>query len=146
MTVDCAELDNANSQASHGDRPARERDNINFLVFLSVLYLYIPLLVFSIAWLQIYLLIPATVCMVYFFFRNRPTGLLRLTKGELIGCLIALAIIVLWCILSGLGGFTYQTGDWKKHNLLLMELIDNDWPVHCTVGGQEGVLVYYIGY
>ena len=59
---------------------------------------------------------------------------------------VVLAIIIVWCVISGLGGYTKQAGDWSKHNVMLKTLTENDWPVSAEWQGKTGVICYYIAY
>lgn len=65
-------------------------------------------------------------------------------KSTIAWAIIAFIVILVWCYFSGLGGFTMQTYDWQKHNVLLRDLIDRPWPVRYDFNG-EGVMSYYIG-
>ena len=57
---------------------------------------------------------------------------------------LLLALIVVWCILAGQGGFVVQTWDWNFRNATLRDLVMNDWPVVYNDG--ERALAYYIGH
>lgn len=54
------------------------------------------------------------------------------------------------CVLAGVGGFTYQDGDYYKHNAILTDLFRRDWPVAYVIeheGKKHPVaLVYYVAY
>lgn len=54
-------------------------------------------------------------------------------------------LLLFWGVLSGLGGYTFQSGDWSKHNILLKSLIEQEWPVTIQYQGKKGILTYYIG-
>lgn len=58
----------------------------------------------------------------------------------LLGCA---AFLLLWCVLSGLWAFTIQSSDWGKHNVLLEDLVNYEWPVKYGFHGG-GVMDYYI--
>jgi hypothetical protein len=59
----------------------------------------------------------------------------------LVGMSLAL---VLWAVLSGVGGIGYQNFDYQKHNAILDSLVSSPWPV---VGpGSEDTLVYFLSY
>ena len=47
--------------------------------------------------------------------------------------------------MSGQGAVVTQAGDWSKHNALLSDLINLDWPVRYFYEGKQGTLVYYVG-
>lgn len=74
---------------------------------------------------------------------QRKTGFM-LSFGLFFCSFISLVLIVVWCCLSGLGGYVLQPGDWYKHNLILNDLINMSWPVRYECGDERGVLCYYI--
>ncbi len=111
-------------------------------------YLYIPVIIFFVTWLKWYLALPACVAAVYSL-----TGLFshddheEKKRGVLFRALVALVFVLclFWCGLSGIGGFVLQSGDFPKHNIILKDLINCEWPVRYRMRGREGVLSYYIG-
>jgi hypothetical protein len=55
----------------------------------------------------------------------------------------AFVAIVVWVNLSGVGGYGYQSPDWRLHNARLLELIEHPWPVRYDTDAN---LVYYVGW
>ena len=57
--------------------------------------------------------------------------------------LITILILLVWCLLSGMGGFGFQNNpDWEKNNAIFHDLFLNKWPVIY----KDYSLVYYLGY
>lgn len=99
-------------------------------------------------WLRGSIAIPLFIAFAYVcykrYFQNRSkeeTDIV-IDKGVF---LLVLAGITVWLAASGIGGFCMQSGDWHKHNAILHDLIDYDWPVKYSLPeGDEGLLSYYI--
>lgn len=62
------------------------------------------------------------------------------------GATITIAICLGLILISGVGGYGYQTGDWAKHEILLKDLVDYPWPVFYEYYGVTIGLVYYVAY
>ncbi|MCP4404425.1 MAG: hypothetical protein GY801_44880 [bacterium] len=68
--------------------------------------------------------------------------------------LMVLAVAFLFLILSGVGGYGHQDGDWPKHNAILDVLIRQPWPVSYSFSLEQASsspilttpLVYYVAY
>ena len=70
--------------------------------------------------------------------------------------LIFMSFIILINILSGAGGIFYQNWDYKFRNVILHDLIENEWPVkydysqleyeQTKIGSSTGVLSYYFAF
>lgn len=127
--------------------------NIDIVSFLSYGYIYIPIVLFLIFWIKstvaviVLLFLAAAFCFCLLekrFAKSRaPASDLYL---DLYIYAVVLAIIIVWCVISGLGGYTKQAGDWSKHNVMLKTLTENDWPVSAEWQGKTGVICYYIAY
>lgn len=119
--------------------------NMNFVIYL---YLYIPILIFFLGWVKWNIAIPLAfliVLMGYKIKKEDSAGSrfeMPSDKGVfiLIGCVVFLFV---WCVLSGQGAYTLQADDWTKHNILLEDLINYEWPVRYQYNGQ-GVMDYYL--
>ncbi len=121
------------------------RDGLRLAAFI---YLYLPALIFVLTWMKWFIAVPAVAVAVY------PLAVLLLSekreprkRSPLFISLIILSFVLclLWCASSGIGGFTLQSGDFPKHNIILKDLIFKDWPVKYSMRGEEGFLSYYIG-
>jgi hypothetical protein len=58
----------------------------------------------------------------------------------------AFIVLAIWLFLSGVGGFGYQTLDYRASNALLKDLIVQNWPLVAEIQGTETNIVYYVGY
>ena len=116
----------------------------NLRLFALVL-LAIPSLIFFLSWLKLFigipfalLLIGALVCCA----RQQDDRSLNIRVSTLIAIV---AVVFLWCVLSGQGGFFVQKQDHFARNVIFRDLINYNWPVRYASGNDES-LVYYIGY
>ncbi len=127
--------------------------------FSAYAWLMIPIIIFFAGFLKWYV---ALICLLlfgvsaYFVWKDkesfRPLEGMKYSWGPVL--LIAAGIIV-WVVLSGIGGFGYQNWDLNFRNAILHDLIDFDWPVYYDyssqninheIYGQTGALAYYLTY
>ena len=62
------------------------------------------------------------------------------------GVTVTVALCCGLVLISGVGGYGYQTGDWSKHEILLKDLVDYRWPVFYDYYGATIGLTYYVAY
>lgn len=119
---------------------------VNVFDCCALLYLYIPIIVFSLTWLNLLVGIPVAIICSYFVWTSAVQSVLFKVKWRRIWpyFVVTVGVIICWALLSGLGGFFAQSYDWQKHNLLLKGFIDKPWPVHYVYHGKSGVVSYYI--
>lgn len=120
---------------------------INIFNLITLGYLYLPIIIFLLAWINPVLGYPEAIVACYLIWQcsaNHDSTKLNF-KRIWIAFLVTLAILLSWALLSGLGGFFLQSFDWQKHNVLLNDLINKPWPVHYYFKGHDGVISYYIG-
>lgn len=124
------------------------RFSYHWLERAAALYIYFPLFLFVGGWLCGSIAIPLVGAFIYVFHkiylknRSEEENYIVIEKGVL---LLILAGITVWLAASGIGGFCKQSGDWHKHNAILHDLIDYDWPVKYSLPkGDKGLLSYYI--
>lgn len=108
----------------------------------GLLYLFIPVLIFFFGWLHWYLSVP--LCLLMFFSLSR---VIAATDGHTLTVSwkklsFILAILLLWCILSGVGRYTWQNEDHYWRNAIFNDLVNYDWPV----SNASYNLCYYFGF
>lgn len=111
----------------------------------ALVLLAIPSLIFFLSWLKIYIGIPFALLLIgalIYCARQQDDRSLSIKKSTLA---VIVAVIMLWCFLSGMGGFFVQKSDYLYRNAIFRDLINFDWPVRYATGNDES-LVYYIGY
>lgn len=120
--------------------------NIAVPAFVSM---YSAVAVFFAGWLKP--LWAAGACAVlgiglFFGLRSWRRGMedtVYMQKGTL--CMGALLVLFL-CWHTGIGAFTGQAGDWVKHNAVMHDLVEKEWPVIYRTGYGESMLSYYTGF
>ncbi|MCE7981005.1 MAG: hypothetical protein DYG89_07410 [Caldilinea sp. CFX5] len=127
-----------------------------WLVGITLGYLALPLFLFCLGWLQatwaiFFTLITAVglwsaiaafqheAALVVAFKEWRQT---LTSRGAAVTILVCLLVI----LISGVGGYGYQTGDWTKHEILLKDLVDYPWPVFYDYYGTTIGVAYYVAY
>lgn len=125
----------------------------DFLLVTSLLYIYIPIVIFLFLWTKIYIAAPVVVAVTFCLYamisevrKNREnvfTGEVIIRPNVWIFILLSLVILV-FCYYMGWSGDAPQTSDWPKHNAVLRDLINYDWPVYYYLGNRS-MLTYYIG-
>jgi hypothetical protein len=119
-----------------------------WLVWTSLAYLVLPVLIFLIGWLQPLWAIISTACALGMMMTlgrgHEPSGMpqeWRWWHG-------ALMVVVLGMVIStqGAGGFGIQNWDWAKHLAVLRDLMDRPWPVMYHTTKDTVSLTYYVAY
>lgn len=104
-------------------------------------------MIFLFSWTRVEIAIVVTASIIWVLYKlyNKDSGANRseiFISKKILG--IILIAIIVWAVLSGLGGFCKQSGDWSKHNAILRDLITYEWPVYYEVDGSRALLSYYI--
>ena len=114
-------------------------------VCLAVLLL--PTIVFFLGWIKLAISIPLTLvaiaAVVFAVVKDNDDRRLKVSVKELI---VIAGVVLAWCLLTGIGGFTASKIDMYWRNPLYADIILKDWPVRYD-GVLEGYgLSYYVGY
>lgn len=118
------------------------------LLVLSVLYIYIPVFIFVYGWTSIIVSTIFTLLtglIVYRIFKNYFSDLNKTFIQ--IKIWIFVVTVILFLIIgyfAGWGRFVDQTTDWQKHNAILSDLVNRNWPVYYQNDGEYSMLTYYI--
>lgn len=113
--------------------------------------LLMPSVVFVLGFLRWYISVPVAVLLgaAYFFvlrdtkkeielYEEKAITLTKIQIAALVGT------VMVWCFLSGLGNWYYQSDDWSARNAVFRDLIRFEWPV--IYSAKNAALVYYIGF
>ncbi|MBU0758713.1 MAG: hypothetical protein KKF44_11705 [Nanoarchaeota archaeon] len=128
----------------------RAKSLIFYLRLVSASYLSIPIIIFLVSYLRpIYSIILILILWysLYLFLRTElvPPNK-RIVRVSFLKESGILLILILFVILSGAGNFMYQNFDYIKHNAMLSDMINRDFPVYYEDNGKAVPLVYYIAY
>lgn len=133
---------------------------IDLIILIAAhIYLLLPILIFCIGWCKWYIG-GAMSCVIAIgaylsvrkYMLSEPVGRTNLSANRrtLWKCFIAVIIIALWVVLSGIGGYVWQNNDHLYRNTIFNILVKEDWPVlrSMEINGaiQERGLIYYIGF
>ncbi len=111
------------------------------IILISLLYIILPIIIFCYGWLKIYIAIPASIVFFYVAYK----AFINITKEsvKIIKCdnikfwIISGVVIGFWVYLSGIGGGTYQNGDFWVRNPMYRDLCDYSWPVVFDLKNQS---------
>ncbi len=112
-------------------------------------YIALPVILFMLGWVRLYISIPATLVILYSFFRclrKDETILPAVTRKDLKWIILSAVLICAWVFLSGIGGFAYQNPDQLTRNETFRLLVENPWPVVTETDSGPRMLSYYIGF
>lgn len=126
----------------------KEKDNTIYQD-LSIIFLALPYFFFFFGWLKIEIAIPLTLLLgacVSIQIRSLFDLNFKKINHFFVNNKILLLIIVCWISLSGVGGIGYQNGDYEKHNAIIHDLINFNWPIKYFIDSKTTPLVYYLGY
>lgn len=113
------------------------------LALSAYLYMVIPIVIFFIGWLKVWLGIGLSGILLYglYFLITRRYQEEEYFYIEIKGILLLSAVVAVWIFMTGIGGYFYQRWDWHTRNAILRDLIDYSWPVIYPETGNA--LVYY---
>lgn len=119
------------------------------LLIITFIYIYVPVFLFLAGWTKWWIaLITTGIVLFGLYHLIKDYGADHDTQPDIIitipAVCISLSVIAIICILLGLGGVYPQAGDWYKHNSVLIDLINNKWPVY-YYQYDKCMLTYYLG-
>jgi hypothetical protein len=133
----------------------RRSSCVVFLEGATLAYLSLPVLLWLLGWLRVYLALPLALGLVASAImawrqtrRHSSSADFVCTEPDLPlwPFLGALVLALIWGIYSGAGGFTYTSPDWSKHYAMMRDLTEGAWPVTYTIDGESSGLVFYLAY
>lgn len=110
---------------------------------LVIAYLTLPLAIFVIGWLQLWIALPLLACLIYglraLAGRTAAGGEhLPVTRLHLI---VAILVACAWTYLGGIAHFMFANADWYVRDAVLHDLVVSPWPVgYGALPGGESVL------
>ena len=120
--------------------------NLNLLNQISIIYLSVPLFIFLLTWLNSYIAIFCSCCLVVAIytadFKETKTNLSLINNKKIF--LIVLGFSLILCYFAGLGGLWYQSNDHHWRNAIFRDLINYDWPVYYKT--MDYAMAYYTGH
>lgn len=121
------------------------------LEIVALGYLFIPVFIFMLSWIKLWISIPVVILVLVALCKmlfdkgtDDSDQKIKISSSFIVCSVICFVLILLLSYFLGAGGFTAQPFDSIKHNFILSDLIGLPWPVHYQMGGDKGVLCYYI--
>lgn len=124
---------------------------MNWLLPLAIIYLILPFFIFCLTYLKIWFGLPIAILLFFVAYRTARNGkgqpeIIRFPRKD---TTLGLITILVWVLLSGIGGLMFQNSDQHIRNAIFHDLINFDWPVfYRTAASTQSMyaLIYYIGY
>ncbi len=122
--------------------------NNKILHQLTILYIYIPVVIFLFGWCNIFVAGITLLGILYTLVRiDRDPEYMN--AGENIKIppvmlIVAFLAITALLVIMGVGGIFPQPGDYAKHNAVLRDLVTHSWPVYYEEA-EKSMLTYYLG-
>jgi hypothetical protein len=122
---------------------------MKYLQRISILYLALPFILFSLGWLRLSIAIPVVLIILWAIWKllnQSPIPHSPFPTSQ--QTFYLLLITFLWLFLSGIGGYTFQNWDHHWRNAVFHDLITYNFPVVYSAPekGPITMLVYYVGY
>ena len=132
-----------------------------WMLTVAYCYLAIPSLIFVLGWLRWEIGIPAAIVLViagiWCVRAETPVSstFLVATPARRQDLLAVLVLVVLWFVLSGIGGYTFQNPDHHWRNVMFRDLVYGQWPLIAAApphfpgiakAGRPVAFVYYLGH
>ncbi len=118
------------------------------LLYMAVFYVITPIVIFIFGWTRLYISIPAFICIIIMTIRLthgfQEANDISITSNTRYW-ITALGIIAIWCLFSGIGGFSYQTGDFIIRNPMFRDLNRYGWPVIYNMDMEPDIVRQYTG-
>ena len=118
------------------------------LILLSVFYIVFPIILFVFGWLKLPLAIVVSIPIIFMSFRVFK----QISACEEISItvnprfwVIALLTIAVWVLFSGIGNFSFQTGDFIVRNPMFRDLERYSWPVLFDLSEQPDIVKQFTG-
>lgn len=125
-----------------------------WIMGIAYLYLVIPVIIFLIGWVKVWISIPMCLALCYSFKEALSTDsnlyLPKWNRINIVKAILLCLIIVLWVYFSGIGNFVWQNADHSARNAFYEILVSNEWPVtkKLFINDENQIrgIIYYIGY
>lgn len=115
------------------------------LRIISVVYLLIPNIIFSIGWFKWQVSVPVSIGLLILLFRElRKSDINKNFQLSRKDILFLTFFSLFWAICCGIGGLGYETNDYWAHNARYNDLYINSWPIYFPAKGRFAC--YYFGF
>ena len=109
------------------------------IIMMAIGFIILPVVIFLLGWTNIIIFILGTVILTVtgiYVYKAVITEFTISIKENIGFWIVSIAIIVLWCLFSGIGKFSYQTPDFKARNIFFHDLCYCSWPISFDMSKQ----------
>lgn len=118
------------------------------MVSLAVIYIVFPTLLFLFGWIKFPIALFVSVLIIFLAISIIKSievdAEISITKNIRFW-LFSFAIIAVWTLFSGIGNFSYQTGDYSSRNPMFRDLGLYSWPVTYDLSIQPDIVKNFTG-
>lgn len=111
----------------------------NLVIIMSLLFVIFPIIIFLWGWTKLWISSICTVGLIFIvvnIYSEIKDEFTISVKNNISFWVISISIITLWCLFSGIGKFSYQSGDFKARNAFFQDLCNMDWPIVLDMSKQ----------
>lgn len=111
----------------------------DIMVFLAISFIILPIIIFLGGWTKPIIFIIGTLILIrlgIIIFKEVKKNITISISNQIKFWIFSFFIIGIWCLFSGVGGFSYQTGDFIVRNPIFNDLCTHQWPVRIDMSGQ----------
>jgi hypothetical protein len=120
----------------------------------TIIYLAIPIIIFFLGWLRLPIATALTIILLlaiylYIKYFQQVETVKKFDDDASVSVsklCIALLPGIFMVVICGAGGWGFQDADWWKHNAILKDLVNDNWPVIYNNAEGSAMMVYYIAY
>lgn len=126
------------------------------LIGMQILFIIIPVVIFFWGWTKWYIAISASFVLLFLgirLYQGVKIDYDYSIKKNIGFWTLSMLVIFLWVLFSGIGNFSYQTGDYIVRNPMFRDLYLYDWPIYydlslqpdfvkSVLGNSEGMATY----
>ena len=113
------------------------------LIFMSISFIVVPIIIFLWGWTKLFIAILGTIILsilVVGIYGSVKKEFLISIKVNRKFWIISILVISIWCLFSGIGGFSFQTYDFIARNPFFHDLCYSNWPVSFDISRQPELI------
>ena len=116
------------------------------MIGLIAFYIICPIIIFLLFWTKLPIALAGSALLILLAVYLTSKAEINLEVSILNNkkfWLTVLAVIALWALFSGLGGFSYQTEDFRGRNPMFRDLCNYGWPVYYDLSNVPDIMKQY---
>lgn len=121
----------------------------NFLIFSTIIYIILPIIIFIVFWCKIYISIPLSILLLLFskkiYYEINSLDVQIFDKKSIPYWIFVIIFGFIMIYYTGIGGFSYQYYDHWARNAIYYDLRKYDWPVIYDLSKQSEYIKNIVG-